>query len=174
MRGNKAPKFFKTEGEWEDINSSMGIYMSGLWDLPLDEKFLLIQSFMGSGKKEKSHRQFPMRISDGGIVMIDTGIYKVIRKLNKKGYHTLYCCEGSYDAPGSTYISFTGKGWKNLRENNKPLLRWLSRNTQIRSQDATYFKHSDDGNHEEIKELKGDKYSIYFDKRNIPVLEKLI
>lgn len=47
------------------------------------------------------------------LIHIDINIQEHIRILNKKGYHTMYCCEG-HSRNSNTYISFADDYFKEI------------------------------------------------------------
>lgn len=47
------------------------------------------------------------------LIHIDRNIQEHIRILNKKGYHTMYCCEG-HNGGSNTYIAFADDYFKEI------------------------------------------------------------
>ena len=86
------------------------------------------------------------------LIQIDVGIQEAIRKLNRKGYCTVYCCESHYKTSLSIYVLFRKQykfdsipdGFKLSNFNGLPKIEHIIKNN----------KNEEDFNIEKEKYLK--------------------
>lgn len=99
------------------------------------------------------------------LIHIDRNIQEHIRILNKKGYRTIYCCEG-HDAGSNTYIIFARDYFKDIAMPNN--FKYIKNKNMIN------YSYSSKLTIEKIEELKKKNLKILLEWcKKLPDLKEL-